>query len=75
MSTRRGQKSKYEGCRQAFLWSPKRELAEKVETLVRECDMSANSVLSTLIEYALSHVELKTRRVMEIKFVDEEVTT
>lgn len=75
MSARSGQKPKLEGCRQAFLWSPKPVLAEKVETLVRECDMSANSVLSTLIEYALSHVELKTRHVMEIKFVDEEATT
>lgn len=47
---------------------PLKEMASQIETLVRECDMSANAVLTALVEYALPHVKIKNRTVKEITF-------
>ena len=69
MSKRVGRKPKNPGNRTNFMFSPpSKETASQIETLVRECDMSANAVLAALVEYALPHVKLKNRTVKEITF-------
>lgn len=69
MSKQVGRKPKNLGSRTTFMFSPpSKEVAAQVEELVRECDMSANAVLTALVEYALPHVRLKSRSVKTIAF-------
>ena len=58
--------------RRSFLWHPAKETAAKVERLCRECELSANAVITMLAEYGLEHVSLEPKTVQQVRFSDAE---
>lgn len=57
--------------RKSFLVHPHPEMAAKIETLCKQCDLSANTLLRRCIEYAFDHMELRPKQVYELHFEDE----
>ena len=70
MQDRPGKKPKEN--RRCFVVSPRKEHAELIERICRECDISANKLLNLLITYALRRMTLTTKTVSDVEFREDE---